>query len=229
MSYVLHYAPDNASLIIRLALDAIGAPFSTVLVDRSKQEQRSPAYRKLNPNGLIPTLETPSGVLFETGAILLWLVDTHGTLGPGPKDAGRADFLKWLFFCANTVHPHMRLLFYPDKLVGSDPSQCTAVIKGAQRALLSDFATLEHAAGQSFGGDTPTAIDMYLVCMLRWCAIYGPEDRNWFTLADTPRLFHICRRANTWPSTEIAKTDEGLGPTPFTAPKRPNPPEGSAL
>ncbi|MEL7132127.1 MAG: glutathione S-transferase N-terminal domain-containing protein [Pseudomonadota bacterium] len=113
MSYVLHYAPDNASLIVRLALDMLAAPYKTVLVDRSRQEQRGATYRALNPNGLIPTLETPQGTLFETGAILLWLVDQHRDLGAQVRDPDRGDFLKWLFFCANTVHPHMQLLFTP--------------------------------------------------------------------------------------------------------------------
>lgn len=229
MSYILHYAPDNASLIVRLALDTIGVPYATVLVDRSKKEQSSAAYRKLNPNGLIPTLETPQGVLFETGAILLWLVDTHGVLGPRTRQDGRADLLKWLFFCANTVHPHLQLLFYPEKLVGTDPTSRKLVTDGAQRALKRDFQILEEAAEQAFGSDTPLATDIYVACMLRWCAIYGPDDRDWFTLADSPRLFHICKRADAWPATVIANRAEGLGPAPFTAPKRPNPPEGSAL
>ncbi|GGX54677.1 glutathione S-transferase [Tateyamaria omphalii] len=229
MSHVLHYAPDNASLIIRLALDTIGLAYSTVLVDRSKREQCSASYRKLNPNGLIPTFETPDGTLFETGAILLWLVDTHGVIGPKAGDEGRAAFLKWLFFCANTVHPHMQLLFYPDKLVGDDPGLKQSVTDGARRALMRDFAILEQAANQAFGDDTPTAIDFYVACLLRWCAIYGPDNRDWFTLAHSPRLSHICKRADAWPATEIAIRAEGLGPAPFTAPQRPNPPEGSAL
>ncbi|WP_415920046.1 glutathione S-transferase family protein [Tateyamaria sp. SN6-1] len=229
MSYVLHYAPDNASLIIRLALDSIGAPYRTVLVDRAQNAQRSAAYLRRNPNGLIPTLDTPDGPIFETGAILLWLVDRHGALGPRLDDPGRADFLKWLFFCANTVHPYLQLLFYPHKLVGDDASLRAAVTDGAARGICRHLDTLEAAAGTAFGTDTLTVIDMYLAAMLRWCAIYGPDDRTWFRLAMWPRLHHICTRMDAAQATTIAQTAEGLGPTPFTAPTRPNPPEGSAL
>ena len=81
MTYILHYAPDNASLIIRLALEHAQVPYRDVLVDRAAVAQRSAEYLALNPNGLIPVLETPEGPLFETGAILLWLADTHGSLG----------------------------------------------------------------------------------------------------------------------------------------------------
>ena len=34
--YRLHYAPDNASLVIRLVLEEMGLPYETVLVDRAR-------------------------------------------------------------------------------------------------------------------------------------------------------------------------------------------------
>lgn len=57
-AFRLHYAPDNASLIVRLTLEQLGLEYETVLVDRSRQGQRSAAYLQMNPNGLIPVLET---------------------------------------------------------------------------------------------------------------------------------------------------------------------------
>lgn len=229
MTYVLHYAPDNASLIVRLALDMAGQAFDTVLVDRSIHGQRDPAYLAINPNGLIPTLVTEGGPIFETGAIVLLLADRHGGLGPAPFDPNRADFLKWLFFCANTVHQQMTLLFYPHKLVGLDAGVQQAVQSGAKANLLTHFQTLETADTAVFAQDTPSAIDLYIAAMLRWCAIYGPEDRTWFQLDDTPRLAHLCHVVQSLPATQRAQAAEGLGPAPFTAPQRPNPPEGSAL
>jgi hypothetical protein len=83
--YTLHYAPDNASLIIRLVLDGAGIPYRTVLVDRKARQQDSPAYRALNPAGLVPTLETPQGPISETGAILL--LPTGTALAPHPMTA----------------------------------------------------------------------------------------------------------------------------------------------
>jgi len=82
--YRLHYAPDNASLIVRLALLELGQPFQTRLVDRARREQAGPAFLALNPAGVIPVLETAEGALSETAAILLWLIERHGRLGPAP-------------------------------------------------------------------------------------------------------------------------------------------------
>ena len=103
----LHYAPDNASLIIRLALEELGLRYETCLVDRAKNAQSQATYLAINPNGTIPVLETPDGVLFETAAILLWLSEVTGKLAPAVGTPERAQFLKWMVWCSNT---------FPDRL-----------------------------------------------------------------------------------------------------------------
>ena len=89
--YILHYAPDNASQIIRLMLEEMGLPYRTALLDRITRAQDSAEYRAVNPTGLIPALQTPDATLFETGAILLWLCDSHGSMAPAPGAPGRAS------------------------------------------------------------------------------------------------------------------------------------------
>lgn len=230
MTYVLHYAPDNASLIIRLALEHRGLPYTTRLVDRQAAAQNAPDYLALNPNGLIPVLETPQGPLFETGAILLWLADTHGQLGPGPEAAERGDFLKWLFFAANTLHPALRMMFYPDKYIA--PEASAALHRGLAAQLSRSFATLNTVAAARpawLGGPSPSVLDFYVAALLRWPVLYPTAaDRSWFDLAATPDLARIATRVETLPCTSALQKAEGLGMTPFTSPTYPNPPEGSA-
>ena len=181
----LHYAPDNASLCVRLALDCLGRAYDPVLVDRSTRDQKSAAYMALNPNGLIPVLETPQGPLFETAAILLWLADQHpGTLMPAPKSPDRGPALTWLFWLANTVHPALRMLFYPDQYTASDP----AALRARTRERLIDlFALLDRAAPAFLTAPQVTAQGCYLAPMLRWCVLYG-GDSDWFDLDKTPAL-----------------------------------------
>ena len=71
--------------------------YHTALVDRAARGQRAPAYLALNPNGLIPVLETPGRArCSRPGAILLWLADRHGGAGPRPPDhADRGAVLSW--------------------------------------------------------------------------------------------------------------------------------------
>lgn len=230
MTYVLHYAPDNASLIVRLTLDHLGVAYRTALVDRASAAQTKPAYRALNPNGLIPVLETPHGTLFETGAILLWLADTHGGIGPATDAPERGDFLKWLFFVANTIHPALRMLFYAEKYIA--PGHTQALRRGLQNQLHTSFETLNMAAKTlpgCLGAEQPTVLDFYTAAVLRWPALYpSGHDRAWFSLANYPVLAQICAQVETLPCTRVLQRAEGLGDTPFTAPQYPTPPEGSA-
>jgi glutathione S-transferase len=225
--YMLHYAPDNASLIIRLVLDGAGIPYRTVLVDRKNRGLDSVAYRALNPTGLIPTLETPHGPISETGAILLWLSDTHD-LGPAPGHPDRPVFLKWLFFLANSAHAELRQIFYPHRYVPADAHAGHLEIMAAR--MTGYFAHLDAAATQHprlFAAASPLGV--YTITLTRWAALYPEHGPKWFDLAAFPALMTLAQAQEARVETPVIARAEGLGPHPFTRPQQPNPPEGSAL
>ncbi|WP_170759307.1 glutathione S-transferase family protein [Ruegeria lacuscaerulensis] len=228
--YCLHYAPDNASLVIRLALEEMGVPYDTALVDRRRDAQNSATYRTLNPNGLIPVLETPQGPIFETAAILLWLADTHSQLAPALHSPDRAAFLKWLFFASNTLHADLRILFYADKYI--DGAQAEVLRAGIRPRLRQHLRVLDAEAKKAPGwlhSDQPSVLTYYLACQMRWMALYpARSDRSWYQLADTPHLQKILMLLESRPATRAAIAAEGLGVTPFTSPTYATPQEGSA-
>jgi len=216
----LHYAPDNASLCVRLALEALGRPYETVLVDRATGQQKSDPYLALNPNGLIPTLETGDGVIFETGAILLWLADqSPGRLFPAIDATERGNALTWLFWLSNTLHPCLLRIFYSDRY--GEPEATKESAKAEFEKLLS----LLDVRWDHIGSPLKAC---YLAPMLRWASIYGGRP-GWFDLDK----FHTLRAlSKTFEKQEFvirAAKAEGLGVTPFSHPILPNPPEGTAL
>jgi glutathione S-transferase len=225
--YTLHYAPDNASLIIRLVLETAGIPYQTVLVNRALREQDGPAYRALNPAGLIPTLITPQGPISETGAILLWLGDRHN-LAPGPDHDSRAPFLKWLFFLSNTAHADLRQIFYPQLYV---PPEATAGHHAILTArMLGHFALLDQAAAVHEALFTPTGLLLpYTAALMRWSVLYPLGSPRWFQLASFAHLSPLLAKLDGSTAARMLARAEGLGPTPFTNPRLPQPSEGSAL
>ena len=220
MDLTLHYAPDNASLCVRLALEILGLHYRTALVDRARRAQDRPAYRALAPTGLIPTLETPDGPIFETGAILLWLADrVPSDAFPAAEAPARGPGLAWLFWLSNTLHATMRTAFYPDRL---PPVPADALREASQRAVRGQLSLVDGRAEALWPLHW-----CYLAPLLRWAVLYhggGPA----FALADYPALAHGAAAFETTPAARAAARAEGLGPTPFSAPRPARPPEGSA-
>jgi glutathione S-transferase len=170
----LHYFPGNASMTPHLLLRELGVPFERVLVDRAQGAHKSPAYLKLNPNGLIPVLEDGALVLYETAAIVLHLVDTHPSAGlaPAPGTAERAEFIKWLIWLSNTVQAMMPHYFYSERMVAPGNAEGAAQVKAQAEARIA--AAMDQidarlaATGGGMGGARFSALDPYTFMLCRW-------------------------------------------------------------
>ncbi len=231
MPLILHYAPDNASLCVRLALEAAGIGYRTALVDRAARAQDGAAYRALNPHGLIPALETPDGPMFETAAILLWLSERPGGEGLMPR-AGSPDrgaALSWLFWLSNSLHPRLRLLFYPERHTSAGGIADLAA--ATREGIRADLDALDRLAASRPAWLVPAARSAhvcYLCPMLRWLALYPHEAVGWFDLRLWPNLLEIAKVTEVTDWARAAAIAEGLGQSPFSMPSLPSPPEGSA-
>jgi glutathione S-transferase len=85
---------------VRWAFEEVGQPYDVRLV--SFKAMKEPAHLALNPFGQIPTYEEGDLELFESGAIVLRIAETHA--GLLPKDANaRARAIMWMFAAVNTI------------------------------------------------------------------------------------------------------------------------------
>ena len=93
---------------VPIMLEELGVPYELHMVDISKGEQKKPAFVKMNPNNKIPVLVDGKTVIFESGAILIYLAEKFakksGKLLPA-KGAKRYEVLEWLMFQMASVGP----------------------------------------------------------------------------------------------------------------------------
>ncbi len=208
----LHYYPGNASLIPHLLLEELGVPFELVLVDRAQQAHKSPAYLKLNPNGLIPVLveTTPAGelVLYETAAICLHLLDTHAEAGlaPATGTTARAHFYKWLAWLTNTLQAALIIYFYPERW--ADEPAAIAQVKAHAEAKIGamlDQLDAELAANGPWLLDAAfSAIDLYALVLCRWTRGFARPARS------LPHLGPYLQRLLARPAVQRAMATEGI-------------------
>jgi GST-like protein len=106
-----------------IMLEEAGLPYEPHLVDFAKDDQKSPEFLSLNPNGKIPALIDPDGpggqplALFESGAILLYLAEKSGKFLPADP-AGRWHAIQWVMFQMGGVGPMFGQLGFFNKFAG---------------------------------------------------------------------------------------------------------------
>src|SRR6267378_1152841 len=87
---------------VRWALEEVGQPYEVRLV--SFGAMKEPAHRALHPFGQIPTYEEGDLALFESGAIVFHIAESHAGLLPEDANA-RARAITWMFAALNTIEP----------------------------------------------------------------------------------------------------------------------------
>ncbi len=139
---------------------AADAPFNTA----------SPAFRAVNPNGLIPTLDDDGFVLNESLAINLYLAKKHG--GPlAPRDL-REDALMtmWALWAVTECEPHTIQVLY-HRAAKPAEERDPAIADAAVAALWRPFSVLDSALGQGGGfavGGRFTVADINLAEVIRY-------------------------------------------------------------
>jgi GST-like protein len=105
----LYTAPTPNGHKISIALEELALPYTVHAIDLGAHEQKRPEFLAMNPNGRIPVIvdrDAGDFVVFESGAILVYLAEKTGRLLPDdPK--GRSVVMQWLMFQMGGVGPMM--------------------------------------------------------------------------------------------------------------------------
>lgn len=104
----LIHAPQTRSGSIVWLLEELGAPYQTRTVTLRRADSsgaRDPSNP--HPHGKVPALIDDGRVIFEGGAIALYLTDKFpaAKMGPLPGDAMRGEYLSWLFYRPGVLEP----------------------------------------------------------------------------------------------------------------------------
>ena len=119
----LYSLPTPNGVKVSIMLEEIGLPCEVHLVDFNMDDQKTPEFLSLNPNGKIPAILDPNGPggkplpLFESGAILIYLADKTAQLMPHDP-VGRYQTLQWLMFQMSGVGPMFGQLGFFNKFAG---------------------------------------------------------------------------------------------------------------
>jgi glutathione S-transferase len=99
----LYHAPLSRSVRIVWLLEELGLPYE--LVAAPLEPPVPHPFAQKTPTGKVPTLEDDGVVMFESGAILEYVLERHGggRLAPATGSPLRAAFLQWIHFAEATA------------------------------------------------------------------------------------------------------------------------------
>ena len=159
----LHHAPLACSLASRLALVESGLEHEIAFADT-----KSEAYRRINPRGQVPALETDEGVLTESTAILPFIADLapEKNLFPRAGTFARARAQSWLSFLSSTLHVSLARAMFPPPGCDNPEAQAAALAK----VILAYQDVDAHLAGRDHLLDAFSVCDLYLLVFGLWRA-----------------------------------------------------------
>ncbi|WP_286240828.1 maleylacetoacetate isomerase [Neptuniibacter halophilus] len=166
------YYRSSAAYRVRIALNLKGLSYTRVAVDLLSGEQRSDAYLRQNPQGLVPALEDEGRVYLQSLAICEYLEDKFSQPALLPKDIhSRACVRSLAHLIACDTHPlnNLRVLNYLRDELHVDDQQRQLWYQHWLQPALEAFETRLHRSGQSglcCYGDNPTLADICLLPQL---------------------------------------------------------------
>jgi GST-like protein len=184
-----------------VALEELELPYELHRVDLGKGEQKSESFLSMNPNGRIPVIvdrEARDRVVFESGAILMYLAEKTGRLLPEAAD-DRWRAIQWLMFQMGGIGPMMG---QANVFFRYAPEKIPYAIERYQRETRRLFEVLERRLGEA----EYLAGDYSIADIANWCWVHThpwsgvsteglPQLERWMqSIAERPAVQRGIRR-----------------------------------
>lgn len=100
----IYHVPGTRSVRVIWLCEELGLDYEVEIVDFSAEYRASPQWRSMNPVGKVPVLRDGDLTIFESGAMVEYLLARYGDgrLRPQPGDAEFAHYLQWCWFAEAT-------------------------------------------------------------------------------------------------------------------------------
>jgi glutathione S-transferase len=157
--------PRTRSFRVIWLCEELALPYRVERIDFSPEYRASAEWRRLNPVGKVPAMEDDGLVMFESGAMVEYILERYGDgrLRPRPGTHESARYLQWSWFAEATFARPLGDIAQ-HRWVKPEGERLQAVIDDATKRALVCFEALDAAlTGRRFlMGDDFTAADIMM-------------------------------------------------------------------
>ncbi len=186
----IYHVPHTRSLRVLWLCEELDLPYQLTTIDFSKEYRATSEWRSLNPIGKVPVLTDGDLVMFESGAMLQYILDRYGDgkLQPRHGTPGHAHFLQWCWFGEATFARPLGEIFNHKREFPGEREIPEVIEEMKNRArecvkVLDDhLAANDYMLGLAFSGaDIMNAYSLHLANLVG--IFQGIEDLNYPGLA----------------------------------------------
>ena len=160
----IYHAPNTRSVRIVWLCEELGLDYELEMFKLGDPSMRDPEYLKINPMARVPSLADGDVTIFESGAIVEYILAKHGggRMRPNSDSADFPAYLQWLHYAEGMIMPHVNTLVVETILLPEDrrnPVNIDRARKQLTRMLGAVDGALgdnEFLAGEFSGADIMT-------------------------------------------------------------------------
>jgi glutathione S-transferase len=160
----IHFAPNTRAVRIVWLFEELGLPYELERYKLGDPGMRSAEYRKVHPMGRVPALQDGDVTIFESGAIVEYVLARYGNgrLMPKISSPDFPAYLQWLHYAEGMIMPPVNtivvetILLPPERRNQGNVDRATKLLGQMLSAVDQHLAGREYLAGEFSGADIMT-------------------------------------------------------------------------
>ena len=160
----LYFAPNSRAVRIAWLLEELGLEYDIEKYKVGDRALRTPEYYKIHPMGRIPVLEDGETRIYESGAIVQYLLARHGDgkFVPDVNDPSFPEYLQWLHYAEGSIMGQVNILVVetillpPEKRNDVNVNRALKLLRVALGNVDNRLQDREYLTGTFTGADIMT-------------------------------------------------------------------------
>ena len=160
----LHFAPNSRAGRIVWLLEELELEYNINKMAFNPKDLKSDEHRARHPLGRVPVLDDGDVRIYESGAIVEYVIERHknGGLKPDVSDTLYPEYLQWFHYCEGMVMPPVNTIVVQTLLLPPERRDET-VLGQAQRLLAKALEPVDESlAGRDYLIGAFSAADVML-------------------------------------------------------------------
>ncbi|TMV13446.1 glutathione S-transferase family protein [Arenibacterium halophilum] len=166
----LYFAPNSRAVRVAWLLEELGLEYELERFQLGDKAMRDDSYRAVHPMGRVPALVDGDVTLFESGAIVQYLLARHGNgqLQPAVASPDFPLFLQWLHYAEGMIMPPVNsivvetILLPPERRTELNVKRATKLLNQMLTAVDAHMEGRDYLANDFSAADVMTGHACYV-------------------------------------------------------------------